>query len=98
MIEEYNKQMRKLQEQMKKMAILNMLDGKQDDLIGNLTEIHNKQLESLEKRKTQIQSDMNTNRKIYETTSKSYDNFEKNPSEEIDGYIKKRKGKWKQHK
>lgn len=91
MIKEYNEQIRKLQEQMKKMAILNMLDGKQDDLIGNLIEIHNKQLESLEKRKIQIQSEMNINDKAYKATSKSRDNFQKSPLEEIDKYIKEEK-------
>lgn len=88
-IEQYNKQMKKLQEQIKMMSALNTLDGKQDDLTENLTKIHKKQLENLDKRKIEIQSDISSNDKIYKAIGDNYANFINNPSDEIDGCIKK---------
>lgn len=96
MIEEYNKNMEKLQHDMYKLNMFNLTTNKSGETynpIENLTKQHNKQLEILDKQQTQITDRLSTIKKVFKETSENYDEFMKNPASAIDSYLKETSNK-----
>lgn len=85
MIEDYNKKIEKMKKDMLKLAMLKI--NAQDKILKELEKTHSRQLENIEKLKTQIEEQQNQLGEEYSETSNSYKQFLKDPTAEISEYI-----------
>ncbi|WMJ80165.1 hypothetical protein RBU49_15275 [Clostridium sp. MB40-C1] len=91
MVEDYNKEMEKFQHQMYKLDMLKLSmseDVESDNPLENLTKIHNKQLERLDKQQIEIENRINDTRKMFKEVSENYTKFLKEPASFIDSELK----------
>ncbi|MBU3142161.1 hypothetical protein [Clostridium sp. CF012] len=87
MIEDYVKEMAKLQHEMYKLYLLNAAMNQNMDKsnpVENLTKQHNKQLQNLDKHYIEVENRLNDIKKTFKETAEGFDRFMKDPASFID--------------
>lgn len=85
LIEEHNKQIEKFKKDMMKLAMWK--SNSQNKILEELEKIHSKQLENIDKQKTEIETQKNQLLVEFKKIDDDFKNFLKNPADEISGYL-----------